>query len=112
MLPSFFNHGVLRVRPGVTIQRGSEISDWSNTSELLISGCNVQPASTGLSQDGRVLGISEGLICYMPPDADVQAGDRIVYEGAIYTMLGAPKRWNSASGGLDNIQLDLQRWQG
>ena len=81
-------------------------------SELVITGCHVQPAVTGLSQDGRVLGVTEGLTCYMPPNADVLAGDRIAYQGETYIIMGSPKRWSSASGGLDNIQLDLQRWQG
>lgn len=112
MLPSFFTQSVIRLRPGITAQRGSEIPDWSAATELMIPGCSVQPASTGLSQDGRVLGVSEGLVCYMPPDADVLVGDRIIYQGETYTITGVPKQWFSPSGGLDNIQLNLQRWQG
>ena len=112
MLPSFFNHSVTRVRPGTKTERGSAVPDWTTASSLVISGCHVQPSSTGLSQDGRVLGISEGLNCYLPPDADVAAGDRIICDGETYTINGAPKRWRSASGGMDNIQLSLQRWQG
>ena len=72
----------------------------------------MQPASTSLSLDGRVLGISDGYTCYMPADADVEAGDRIEFAGKVYTIDGEVRRWPSATGGLDHIQLNLMRWNG
>ena len=55
---------------------------------------------------------SDGLTAYLPADADVKAGDRIEYAGEVYTINGAPRVWPSASGGLDHIQLNLERWSG
>lgn len=112
MLPSFCKQTVVRLRPGETTSRGSVIPDWEHVSELAISGCSMQPASTSLSQDGRVLGISDGFTCYMPADADVQAGDRIAFKGKIYAINGDPREWPSATGALDHIQLNLVRWTG
>ena len=54
----------------------------------------------------------DGLTVYGPPDADVQAGDRIEYGGKVYTINGEVLSWPSATGGLDHIQLNLERWQG
>lgn len=112
MLPSFMRQTITRIRPGTKTLRGSEVFDWSNATTKDIWGCSVQPASTSLSQDGRVLAYSDELTAYLPPDADVKAGDRIEYAGKTYTINGAPRVWLSATGNLDNIQLNLERWQG
>lgn len=111
MLPSFAKQTVLRIRPGVKTLRGSEVPDWDNADELMIGGCSVQPAATDVSQDGRVLGILDGMTCYMPPTADVKEGDRIRFDGVDYTIDGAPRVWSSA-GNLAHIQVNLLRWSG
>lgn len=115
MLPSFaIQNGqtVTRIRPGAKTQRGSSVPDWDHAAELAISGCSVQPAGTSLSQDGRVLGVSDGYTVYMPPNSDVQAGDRIVYDGDVYTIDGRPRKWKSATGRLDHIMISIVRWNG
>ena len=113
MLPSFCNQEVTRVRPGTKTDRGSTIPDWSpdKVTELTITGCSIQPAATSATFDGRVLGISEQLTAYLPEDADVKAGDRIKFDGEIYTINGEPKKWTAAAR-LSNIQLNLIRWKG
>lgn len=111
MLPSFANQSVTRIRPTTKTTRGSNVPDWSNPDRLVISGCSVQPASTDLFQDGRVLGILDGMTCYMPPGADVQEGDRIEFDGNVYTIDGAPRKW-PAAGNLAHTQLRLVRWSG
>ena len=113
MLPSFCNQMVERIRPGEKESRGSKIPDWDPTKvdRLVITGCSVQPATTSLSEDGRVLGITEQWTAYLPENADVKAGDRIVFEGDVYTINGEPKKWTGAAR-LSNIQLNLVRWKG
>lgn len=113
MLPSWFSQTVVRLRPsGTTTSRGSTVPDWSNPSRLTIPGCSVQPSSTSLSQDGRVLGISESFTLYMPPDADVMEGDRIESDGKTYTVIGVPRPWTSPTGRVSNKQVNLERWAG
>ena len=109
---SFWRQSITRIRPGTKTERGSAVPDWKNTDRLTINGCSVQPAGTSLTQDGRIAGIMDGLTVYGPPDADVQAGDRIEYGGKVYTINGEVLSWPSATGGLDHIQLNLERWQG
>lgn len=111
-IPRWCTDTIIRIRPGEKISRGSKIPDWENTDLLEIGGCSVQPATTGLSQDGRVLGISEGLTIYLPPESDVLAGDRIEYDGDVYTINGKPKLWRSATGRVSHMQLNVERWQG
>ena len=113
MLPSFASQEITRIRPGTKTLRGSEVPDWSpeKVSELKIGGCSVQPASTSLSQDGRVLGISEGWTAYVPEGSDIKAGDHIVFDGETYAINGEPKKWTGAFT-RSHIQLNLIRWEG
>lgn len=112
MLPSFLTKTVIRLRPGTKTLRGSEVQDWSDPERLEIRGCSVQPAGTLLSEDGRVLGLSDGATAYLPAAADVRAGDRIEYKGDVYEIDGAPRTWESATGELDNMMLSLKRYTG
>lgn len=113
MLPSFATDSIVRVRPGTTTERGSTVPDWSTdkVTKLTIGGCSVQPASTSLSQDGRVLGISDGWTAYLPEGSDVQAGDHIEWDGNTYEINGEPRKWPGASR-CAHIQLNLTRWEG
>lgn len=113
MLPSFCKQEIVRIRPGTKTVRGSVIPDWdpSKVDRLKITGCSVQPATTSLSQDGRVLGINEQWTAYLPEGSDVKAGDRIEFEGKTYTINGDPKEW-TAPFTRSNIQLNLTRWEG
>lgn len=111
-IPSWCDQEVTILRPGTTISRGSTVYDWSSPQSWVVGNCSVQPASTGLSQDGRVLGISEGFTVYLPPGTDVKAGDRVVFEDETYTIIGKPKPWKSATGRVSHIQLSIERWSG
>jgi hypothetical protein len=112
MLPSWANDTVVRIRPGTKESRGSVIPDWDHATEAQITGCSVQPGSTSLDQDGRVMAISDGFTAYLPPGADVQAGDKIRYAGKEYQIRGEPRPWNSPTGRVSSIQIRLERWAG
>ena len=111
MLLKMWHTTIKRLRPSTTTERGSTVLDWSNPSELVIGECLVQPSDTILSQDGRVLGISDGLTVCAPVDSDIQAGDRIEYHGRIYTINGDPLLWEDV-GKLEHMKLSLERWRG
>lgn len=113
-LPSWFRQSVKRIRPGTKTVRGATVPDWDPqaVTKKTISGCSVQPSSTTLSQDGRILGISESFTLYMPADADVLEGDRIEYGNDTYVVSGVPRPWVSATGALDNKQVTIERWEG
>ena len=114
MLPSFCRDTVTRIRPATKESRGSIIFDWSeaNVSKADITGCSVQPASTSLTEDGRVLGISELLTLFAPADADIKTGDRIRWNKQDYTINGEVIIQPSASGTLNHINVTLKRYAG
>lgn len=112
MLPSWCSQTLTIVKPGTTTSRGSTVYDWEHpVSSTDITGCSVQPASAGLSQDGRVLGIYDGWTAYIPEGTDVKAGDHIEFEGETYAINGEPRKWTGPSK-TSHIQLNLVRWEG
>ena len=112
MLPSFANQTITVVRAKTTItSRGSEVPDWTNTEKTTVTGCSIQPASTSLSQDGRILGITDGWTAYVPEGTDAKAGDRIEFDGQIFETNGAPRKWTGPMR-TSHIQLNLVRWEG
>ncbi len=112
MLPSFCRDTVTRIRPGEKDCRGTKIPDWDNASLADIKGCSMQPASTTLSQDGRVLGITDSYTLFAPPDADIEAGDHIEFRGRTYEIDGDVRVQPSATGRLDHLNISLKRYQG
>lgn len=111
MLTSFCNDTVKRIRPATKDSRGSTIFDWVNATEKDISGCSMQPASTSLSTDGRVLGIQDEWTLFAPPDADIQDGDRISFDGETYIVQGAV-RVQPAAVRLEHLHITLRRYSG
>lgn len=113
MLPSWANQSVVIIRPGSKTLRGSTVPDWEHTSDpVTVGGCSVQPATTSLSEDGRVLGITDGMTAYLPNGTDVQAGDHIVFDGDTYEINGEPRTWTSPTGMVSHILLNLVRYSG
>lgn len=113
MLPSFCSQEITIVKPGQKTSRGSIIPDWSPEAikEIKVSGCSVQPSSTSLSLDGRVLGLSDGWTAYVPEGTNVDAGDHVIFGGNTYEIQGEPRIWTAAFS-RSHIQLNLIRWEG
>lgn len=108
---SFFTQEVTRLRPVLVDVRGTVVPDWSNPDILKITGCNVQQSGTSLDQQGR-FAVMDGLTLYAPPGSDIQAGDRIKYDGKTYTIDGDPREWASPTGVVSTVQCPLKRWEG
>jgi hypothetical protein len=112
MLPSFCSQSITIIRPGTKEVRGSIVPDWEHTAQpVVVDGCSVQPASSSLSLDGRVLGISDAWTAYLPEGTDVKAGDHILFDGNTYEISGEPRVWTGAFT-RSHIQLNLTRWEG
>lgn len=111
MLPSFCTDTVTRIRPGTVEVRGSVIPDWEHVSTKVIKGCSMQPATTSLSTDGRVLGLLDAYTLFTPPDADIKAGDHIAFNGQEYEIDG-DVRVQPAALNLQHIEIRLRRYEG
>ena len=111
MLPSFCKDTVTRVRPATKTVRGSDIPDWDKASRDVVTGCSMQPATTSLSEDGRVLGITDLYTLFATPNADIKAGDRIEYNNKVYEIDGDVRVFPGALR-LAHIEVTLRRYNG
>ena len=71
MLLKMWHTTITRIRPGTKEERGSTVPDWEHADRLDIGECLMQPASTSLSQDGRILGVTDGMTACTPLEADI-----------------------------------------
>lgn len=112
MLPSFCRDSIIRVRAGVKESRGSKIPDWESATRIVINNCSVQPATSSISMDGRVLGLIDSYNVFCNPGVDVLAGDHIIFEGQTFTVTEAPRNWKSATGIVSSVQFTMTLWRG
>lgn len=112
MIPSWASQSITRLRAGTKIERGSEVPDWATATSLVISPVSVQPATSSVSIDGRVLGLSDSYDVFCDLDADVKAGDHVIYEDETYMVMQEPRTWHSPTGRASNKQFTMTRWQG
>lgn len=112
MLPSFCKDAVTVKRAQLVDSRGSKVLDWSSPQEFTLSGCSVQPNTTTRDFDGRTIQVSEDWIIYAPPNSDLQAGDRIEWQGLTFELNGAPMPWQSPTGRVSHVWARLNEWRG
>lgn len=113
-LPSWAASTVSVIRAPIASVRGSKSRDWAHATAHAVVGCSVQPAGTSLAMNTREAS-STSLEMYAPPDADIEADDRIVVSGAAagtYLIDGTPLVWESPTGGASHMVVPLKRWEG
>lgn len=112
MIPSFCNQRFTRLRALTKEERGSEVPNWHDAWEEEIFPCSVQPASSSITLDGRVLGVNDNWTVYCNPDTDVKAGDKIVFENQVYLVTNDPRKWQSPTGLVSSLQFTMTKWEG
>lgn len=105
-------HTVTVVRPQMVDRRGTLVADWANAQRTALPDCCMQERSTVRDLDGRTLSVSEGFVLFAPPGADVQAGDRIEFNGNTFEVDGIPADWPCRSGRISHVEVPLSRWEG
>ena len=112
MLPSFCRDSVTVKRAALVDSRGSKVLDWSNPTEIHLSRCSVQPSTSARDFDGRTIQVTEDWTLYAPPGSDIQAGDRIEWNGVTFEIDGAPMPWQSPTGRVSHVWARLKEWRG
>lgn len=118
MLPSFCRKTVTVIHPSTRVERGTTIPDWSSVTKRKVRGCSMQPSSTDSTQVRNmrlvpsVNSTETAYTLYMPPNAPVQSGDRIDVDGKTWSVDGEPLVWESASGALSHMVVELKRYRG
>ena len=109
---SFMNDSVTRYRAPVTKYNGQDKYDWANAVAKTITNVQVVPQSTARVFDDRTLNISERYTLRAKYDADIQAGDRIVWNGDTYEIEGEVFHTKSPTGRVSSTRCTLVRWVG
>ena len=111
MLPSWCADTITVMRPALVTSRGTVVPDWTNATVTTITGCSVQTGVTSEDRDGRTATLLGGTL-YLPPTADVRAGDRVQFGGSTYEVQGVPMAWRSPTGRVSHIQARIAEWRG
>lgn len=110
-----FSQSVTVLRPGVKALRGGgTVPDWSDSAVTrhIVTRVSVQPASQLETSTPERSGTVTGWRVYTAPgtDADVRAGDRVVFDGITCDVMGEVARWRDpVSGGIHHVEFVLQR---
>lgn len=93
-----------------TDPRNNKIADWDDLeSSTTVDRCSVQPGPTEENLDRRD-GVLIQWTAYLPAGTDVEATDRVRYQGVPYSIDGEPARW--VTGFLDHVRVSLKRFEG
>ena len=79
--------------------------------ETTVSGCFVQPRSSGELTDMRDTVIT-GLVVFLPTGTVITATDRIRWDGVLYAVDGEPAAWDEISGKQHHLEVALRRVEG
>lgn len=109
---SFMTDSVVRLRAPSSIKNGMEHKDWTNATSKTISRVQVAAQSTSRDFEGRVLNVSDRRTLRAMYDADIQAGDRITWNGETYEIEGEVYHTKSPTGRVSSTRCTLVRWSG
>ena len=100
------------IRPALKDSRGSKVPDWDNATSKSISRVQVVPAGTVQDRDGRVVNVTDRYKLRAMFDADIRAGDRIVWRGCTYEVDGDVFHTKSPTDRISSTRCQLVRWEG
>lgn len=112
-LPSFARKTITVVHPGVLIERGKEVPDWSTdaVTRTPVTGCSVQPGNGGRDLDHRD-GVMAAYTVFAPPGTDIEGTCRVELPGKSgqFILLGEPMDQDHGLR-VDHVMFALQRWR-
>lgn len=109
---SFFRDTVTVIRPGTGTKNGQEVNDWTNATESTLTRAQVTAQSTSRDFDGRLLNVTDRRTLRAGYDADIKAGDRVVFNGETYEVEGEVFHTKSPTGRVSSTRCTLVRWTG
>lgn len=117
MLHEWCDDTVTVIRAPKIVSRGSEVRDWDNATEHVIKGCSVQPSASTRDFAGRAEQSKFSFHMFAPPNADIEAGDRIRADVGVngeltFEIDGVPYSRKSPTGRVSSVQVDLTIWEG
>lgn len=109
---SFINDTVTVLRAPIIDKNGMEKRDWSRSVAFDIKSVMITGRSTTRDFEGRTLQTDDRRTLRAQYDADIQAGDRIVWNGETYEIEGEVFHTKSPTGRVSSTRCSLVRWNG
>ena len=108
----FFRESVTVLRAPIIKKHGGEVLDWNNPTVTTVNGVQVTPQQTSREFDGRALQITERFTLRAGYDADIKAGDHIIWRGDTFEIDGEVFHTLSPTGRVSSTRCTLARWSG
>lgn len=109
---SFMNETVTVIRAPLKDVRGTKVRDWANAATHAVENCLVTAQSTMQDRDGRELQISDTYRLRAMYDADIDAGDRITWDGETFEVDGDVFKTKSPTGRVSSTRCAISKWSG
>ena len=112
MALSFMKDSVTVKRASAVNKNGMESRDWKNATSHTLSNVQVTPQATSRDFEGRVTQVSDRRTLRADYEADIQAGDRVVWNGDTYEVDGEVFHTKSPTGRISTTRCTLVRFKG
>ena len=109
---SFMNDTVTVLRAPIIEKNGMEKRDWANADDFEVTDVMVTSQNTSRDFEDRTLQVSDRRTLRANYDADIKAGDRIVWNGSTYEVEGDVFHTKSPTGRVSSTRCTLVRWAG
>ena len=109
---SFMTDTVTVRRAQLKVKNGMQYYDWPNAVDTTISNVQVTARATERDFEGRVLQVTDRRTLRAPYDADIQAGDRVIWNGETYDVEGEVFHTKSPTGRASSTRCTLARFKG
>ena len=109
---SFMRDSVTVIRPSQKTSRGATVKDWDKATRTTLADVQVTPANTVQDRDGRVVNVSDRFTLRARYEADIQAGDRVEWDGRTFEVDGDVFHTQSPTGRVSSTRCTLAYWEG
>ena len=108
---SFWNQTITVLRAQTVNKNGMEVFNWESAAQHEITRCQITAQATSRDYD-RTLQVPDHRTLRAPYEADIKAGDRIIWNGETYEIEGEVFHTASPAGGASSTRCTLARWDG
>lgn len=112
MALSFWKDEVTVLRAPIIKKNGMDARDWPNAEEHVVKNMQITASGTVREFGDRVTQVTDRRTLRACYDADIEPGDRIVWNGDTYEIDGDVFHTKSPTGRVSSTRCTLVRWEG